>query len=370
MSTARNTMTSFAFGDVVRSSLAAAPAPSNYTEDCFVTSELGYSDVIAKCRPAPAETTTGAFVGVGPCQNLTYVGALRPRLALICDSRPDNLLEHLIFKMLVERAADPLDYLLLLFSRTCPQRPPAAELRTPRDLVDAFENAVISPALYDENLALLRSTAARRWGLQPAHTDRIDYLYGEFFRRQLDIFVFGEKSDIGEECPTMRDILLATTSTGWNFHFLTDPSRFDYVRQMHLRDRIIPVLGNLCEPDSISLLNDLLEHFGETADTVYLSNIEDHILSRYVLWPDGSVTDPNPDALITDEYRPGYARLVDALAALRTNPEAILIRFFHPGRSRSRHVGVLPYLDSTVCRLKTFFASWRAGPVSLFDTYL
>lgn len=370
MSTVRDMMTSFAFGDVVRSSLAAATAPSNYTEDCFVTSELGYSDVIAKCIPVPAETTTGAFIGVGPCQNLTYVGALRPRLALICDSRPDNLLEHLIFKMLVERAADPLDYLLLLFSRTCPQRPPAGELRTPQDLVDAFGNTVISRALYDENLAVLRSTAARRWGLQPAHTDRFDYLYGEFFRRQLDIFVFGEKSDIGEECPTMRDILLATTSSGWNFHFLTDPSRFDYVRKMHLRDRIIPLLGNLCEPDSISMLNDLLEHFGETADTVYLSNIEDHILSRYVLWPDGSVTDPNPDALITDEYRPAYSRLVDALRALRTNPEAILIRFFHPGRSGSRHVGVMPYLDSTVCRLKTFFASWRAGPASLFDTYL
>ena len=90
------------FDDAVRLSLHTAVEPSNYRLDCFVTNELAYNDVLTRCRPTGA-ATTGGYVGVGPCQNLTYVGALRPRCAVIVDTRVDNVLQHLIFKLIMER---------------------------------------------------------------------------------------------------------------------------------------------------------------------------------------------------------------------------------------------------------------------------
>lgn len=363
-------MSEIDFGAVIRDALARNSAPSNYTVDCFVTSELGYSDVISACLPAPDRLDTGAYVGVGPCQNLTYVGALHPRVAIICDSRPDNLLEHLIFKLLVERAADPLDYLLSLFSRTSIERPAAEDLRTPQDLVDAFDAAVVDPTLYGKNLAMLQTEVVQRWGLRAEHVDRLEYLYGEFFARQLEILDVRPDSSVAAESPTLREVILARTATGHNFHFLTDPSRFRYVGRLHRLDRIIPVVGNLCEPHSVALVNDLLTRCGERADTIYLSNIEDHVLSRYLMWPDGSVTEPNPQARIIGEPAQAYGRLVESLAALRSNPDAMLIRFYFPGICRGQRVGVDPLLSPAVCRLETFFRSWRAGPETLFDTYL
>jgi hypothetical protein len=40
----------------------------------------------------------GVYVGVGPEQNFTYLGTLRPRIAFIVDIRRQNLLQHLWYK--------------------------------------------------------------------------------------------------------------------------------------------------------------------------------------------------------------------------------------------------------------------------------
>src|SRR5690242_20735213 len=102
------------FADSLETSLTDAVPASNYESDCFVTSEAGYNDVLVRRVPA-GEETTGAYVGVGPDQNFIYAGVLRPRLVLIVDARMDNLLEHLVFKLLMEQTKTPLEYLAALF---------------------------------------------------------------------------------------------------------------------------------------------------------------------------------------------------------------------------------------------------------------
>ena len=49
----------------------------------------------------------GVYVGVGPNQNFTYIAAIRPELAFIVDIRRQNLLEHLLFKVLTEKSDEP-----------------------------------------------------------------------------------------------------------------------------------------------------------------------------------------------------------------------------------------------------------------------
>ena len=47
----------------------------------------------------------GAYIGVGPDQNFSYIAAIRPDVVFIVDVRRDNLLLHLLFKSLFTLAA-------------------------------------------------------------------------------------------------------------------------------------------------------------------------------------------------------------------------------------------------------------------------
>ncbi|MGP3921046.1 LIC_10091 family protein [Nonomuraea sp. 10N515B] len=333
-----------------------------------MTSEVAHNDAIAKCRPGTGAAGTGAYIGVGPCQNLTYIGALRPRLAIICDSRLDNLIEHLMFKMLIERATNPLDYLLLLFSRPVEEPPPSADIKEAEDLVAAFERGTPDPETYRDNLEWLRSEAKRRWEFNDGQLDRLSYLYGQFFARQLAITAVNQECAEALGSPTLRDVILARNSYRRNFHFLTDADRFAYVRQMQLEDRIIPMLGNFSSAASIQLINDLLDKFGERADTIYLSNIEDYLVSRYLLDSHGVASEPNPDGLLKGVYTENYAQFIDHLSAIHTAPDTFLIRFIFQGERWGRTVG--EDLEPTVSRLKTFLAAYRRGAESLLDTCL
>ena len=65
-------------------------------------------------RSSPAGVTGGAYIGVGPDQNFSYIARIRPSVAYIIDIRRDNLLLHLLFKALFARAPDRVDV-----SRAC-----------------------------------------------------------------------------------------------------------------------------------------------------------------------------------------------------------------------------------------------------------
>src|SRR5207248_650844 len=68
----------------------------------------------------------GAYIGVGPDQNFSYIVATRPSLAFIVDIRRDNLLEHLLFKALFAAARNRVEYLALLIGKPLPPGDPTA----------------------------------------------------------------------------------------------------------------------------------------------------------------------------------------------------------------------------------------------------
>src|SRR5687768_15681105 len=86
-----------------------------FHSDNFVSNELGFQYVIPEMMSAVG--TGGVYVGVGPDQNFTYVAALRPRIAFIVDIRRQNMLQHLMYKALIEMSSDRADFLGRLFSR-------------------------------------------------------------------------------------------------------------------------------------------------------------------------------------------------------------------------------------------------------------
>src|SRR6516165_9895731 len=93
--------------------------PSGYFQYDIVTSnETSYQSVLPDLMKTPR--FGGAYLGVGPEQNFTYIAALQPKIAFIIDIRRDMMLEHLMYKSIFEMSADRVEFVANLFSRKAP----------------------------------------------------------------------------------------------------------------------------------------------------------------------------------------------------------------------------------------------------------
>ena len=90
------------FGGVIN---ALSEANGYFDTDNLISNEQSYLTVLSDIDQAGLRG--GAYVGVGPDQNFSYITAARPAVAFIVDVRRDNLLLHLLFKALFSLARTP-----------------------------------------------------------------------------------------------------------------------------------------------------------------------------------------------------------------------------------------------------------------------
>jgi hypothetical protein len=63
-----------------------------FMSDNFTSNETSYLHVLDKLRELGV--TGGAYIGVGPEQNFTYIAKIRPRVAFIIDIRRQAMIQH------------------------------------------------------------------------------------------------------------------------------------------------------------------------------------------------------------------------------------------------------------------------------------
>src|ERR1041384_3782077 len=122
---------------------------SDYSEDSgsfrfeYMSNELQFQYVIPRLKEN--RRPGGVYVGVGPEQNFTYIAALQPKIAFICDIRRQNMVEHLLYKAVFDMSSDRADFLSRLFSRKLPTG--LSENSTARALFQAFRGAAADAEL-------------------------------------------------------------------------------------------------------------------------------------------------------------------------------------------------------------------------------
>src|SRR5262249_38625920 len=80
-----------------------------FRSDNFVSNETSYLHIVDKLEQLGAKG--GAYVGVGPEQNFTYIAKVRPRIAFIVDIRRQAVLQHLMYKALFHLSANRAEFL-------------------------------------------------------------------------------------------------------------------------------------------------------------------------------------------------------------------------------------------------------------------
>jgi hypothetical protein len=268
--------------------------PAGYYQYNVVTSnEMTYQYSLPDLTKTPR--AGGAYLGVGPEQNFTYIAALQPKIAFIFDIRRDMMLEHLMYKSVFEMSANRVEFVANLFSRKAP-----AQL-TADSSVDAifqsFARLPADPMLVERNLnAVVDRLKTRHHFLLTAEDERgIRALYRTFSREGVSNFISSFRS------PGYATLMTLTDRAGKNWSYLATKDRYDRVRTMELQNLIVPLVGDFAGPKAIRAVAQYLRDHGSTVHVFYISNVEDYISAR--------------------------TKYVGNLASLPTDPSSVLLRW-------------------------------------------
>src|SRR5262245_28264123 len=124
----------------------------SFRSDNLLSNEQRYQHVIPELLKIVK--AGGAYLGVGPEQNFTYIAALKPTIAFIVDIRRGNLNLHLLYKALFEISADRADFVSRLFAKPRPSG--LGSKSTAGDIFDAYAPVQARERLYGAQLAMDR----------------------------------------------------------------------------------------------------------------------------------------------------------------------------------------------------------------------
>ncbi len=246
--------------------------PGGYFDtDNLISNEASYEHVIGKLEEQGVHG--GAYLGVGPDQNFTYIAAVRPELAIVVDIRRDNLLQQLMFRALFQLAHDRLEYLALLLGRPLPPRHEAGEAVT--RLVAYLDATPLRQATLDSALAAVQRTV-RTYGVPLSDADlaTIRRFHTAFAQAGLDLQFESFRRGPQSYYPNLRQLILEHDLNGRRRSYLADESAFQFVRSLELRGRVIPVVGDLAGTTALPAIAGYLRERRIPLTAYYTSNVE------------------------------------------------------------------------------------------------
>jgi hypothetical protein len=225
-----------------------------------------------------------AYVGVGSEQNYTYMVAVRPAMAFIVDVRRGNFDLHLTYKALFELSANRAEFVARLFSRPRPDG--LGPSSTAAEIFDAVARTAPSPSQYERNLRaiLTHLTKTHRFALTDGDRTGIDYVYGSWFAGGPGIYYQLNGGGRAGQFPTYADLMTATDDNGVNRSYLASEENFRFIKDLHARNLIVPVVGNFGGPTALRAVAAYLKQQGMVVSAFYASNVEQY-LERDGLWP-------------------------------------------------------------------------------------
>ena len=229
--------------------------------------------------------TDRVYLGVGPEQNFTYITALRPRMAFIVDVRRGNLQLHLMYKALFELSKDRVEFVSRLFSKPRPDGLDGPA--TVRDIFAAYAKIDTSELLYKQNLIDIQNHLLKKRKLPLSVEDLkgIEYVYHAFYWHGPVIQYWSSTGGRGfRDAPTYYDLMVADDGKGQLRGFLASEENFRFLRDLHLKNLLVPIVGDFAGYKALRSLGKYLKERDALISAFYLSNVEQY-LTREGRWP-------------------------------------------------------------------------------------
>ena len=248
----------------------------NYPYENFITNEETIQDIM----PVLTKVTQpgGVYLGVGPEQNFTYIAGVKPRMAFIFDIRRQNAIEMLMYKAIFELSPTRSDFVSRLFSiKTTDKVPTAARANSLFLAIDGLKG---DKTYYTQNLAAIKDNLARhRFTLSAEDLEKVAYIYDVFFRAGPAIdYTFASAFPQGMvPAPNYIQAMTDTDADKKAWSFLATEENYQFVREMHLRNAIIPLVGDFAGTKAIRSVAGYLKQHNAKVSAFYVSNVEAYL---------------------------------------------------------------------------------------------
>jgi hypothetical protein len=251
----------------------------DFLSDNLISNETAYLPVLSKLKELKA--TSGAYIGVGPEQNFTYIAKIRPRIAFIIDIRHMAVMQHLMYKAIFHLSPDRTQFLSKLLSRPISKEKAPAVQASVTELLDYFSRTAKDEKFYAANMAEIRKTIEQEFQLKVSPTDQaeLDYVLRSFKLDGLEVsFRFGGGWSY---FPTLKEIVTQTDTSGKADNFLASAEDYDFVRQLQLKNLIVPINGDFGGKKALVAIGTYLRKNGVTVSAFYTSNVEQYLFGDY-----------------------------------------------------------------------------------------
>ncbi|HEY8459639.1 MAG TPA: hypothetical protein VIM99_04620 [Blastocatellia bacterium] len=255
--------------------------PNGYFDsDNLISNEASYLHVMGKMRQM--KVADGAYIGVGPDQNFSYIAQVRPSIVFITDIRRDNLLQHLFFKSLFALSSNRLEYLCLLFGRPIPPDLKSWNSRDVRELVGYLDKTPSNREMFEKTKAEVRSKA-QSFGvkLDPSELDTIGRIHSAFFDAGPDLKFTSRGRPPRWYYPSYRDLLFEKDLTGKQCNYLASEDDFRFLQSLQERNLIIPIVANLAGDRAFKSIARYLKERNERVSALYTSNVEFYLMRGF-----------------------------------------------------------------------------------------
>jgi hypothetical protein len=246
-----------------------------FLSDNLVSNEDGYLSVLAKL--GELGVSGGAFIGVGPEQNFTYIAKTRPSIAFLIDIRRQAMIQHLMYKALFHLSGTRAEFLSRLLSRRLTGKDAPGADSNLRRLMEYFSGAPADASYYTANLLEIERIIQSefKFPLSKEDLDSLAHISKSFYSDGLEIsFEFKLPRGGRFFMPTMRELIEQVDTEGKPGNFLASVEDYRFVRELHEKNRIIPIVGDFAGPKALKSVAQYLRAHAYKVSVFYTSNVE------------------------------------------------------------------------------------------------
>ena len=259
-----------------------------FRSDNFVSNETTFQHVIPELLKSHA--LGGVYLGVGPDQNFTYIVALKPRLAIVTDIRRQNMIEHLMYKAVIELSPTRADFLALLFSRPRPNG--LADTAGAPALLQAYLAVPADSIRYQKNLATIKDLLVTKhhFTLSSDDLSSLAYVYNAFFDAGPELtYSFsvgrqGRAGFFGRRMPSYAELMTETDALGMHRSYLASEENYRTLRDIEMNNLLVPIVGDFAGEKALRAVGAYLKAHNATVTAFYTSNVEQYLFQQADDW--------------------------------------------------------------------------------------
>ena len=314
----------------------------HFFSDNYISNETSYLHVADSLSKGASKG--GAYIGVGPEQNFTYIALTRPKMAFIVDIRRENMVLHLLYKAIFQRASSRSHFLALLVDRPYDAASEPGAAATIEAVIAHAEKLPADEKSFTAIHESLQKTIEDDFHFNLDATDKksLEVAHRAFFKGQLDLRFELEKKN-GRVYPALREILAAKDLGGKQQGFLATDDAFRFVQTLEKDGRVVPVVGDFAGDRAMPGVAAKVREMGLTVSAFYVSNVEQYLFENNV-----------------------WTRWAKNVAALPTDDKSLFIRAYldqgkkHPREKKGhRTASILQHIaDFNAHQAKKPYTSW------------